>query len=96
MNSLDSDIFVVGTDFHQQTFIDKKMNVIFCNPPYSEFTEWSIKLIEEANSRGEFKTFLPHFVNINNNIMLQLMDEGFKVYYGEWGANMGSCLIIEW
>lgn len=54
------------------------------------------KLIEEANNRGEFKTFLPHFVNINNNIMLQLMDEGFKVYYGEWGANMGSCLIIEW
>lgn len=49
INSMASDIFVIGTDFHQQSFIDKKMDIIFCNPPYSEYKEWMIKLIKEAN-----------------------------------------------
>lgn len=51
INNMDSDIFVVGTDFHNQTFIDKEMDVIFCNPPYSEFKEWTIKLIKESNCK---------------------------------------------
>ena len=51
INSLDSNIFVIGTDFHQQTLIDKEVDVLFCNPPYSEFKTWTHKIIKEANAK---------------------------------------------
>ena len=35
LNNLDSDVAVIGTDFSRQTLIDKKVDVIFSNPPYS-------------------------------------------------------------
>jgi len=50
INSLPSDIFVLGTDFHEQTLIDKEVDVIFSNPPYSEFSQWTTKIIKEANA----------------------------------------------
>lgn len=50
INKMDADIFIVGTDFHEQTLIDKKVDVIFCNPPYSEYQVWMEKIITEANS----------------------------------------------
>lgn len=49
IDSLPADIFIVGTDFHQQTLIDKEVDVIFCNPPYSEYETWAKKIITEAN-----------------------------------------------
>lgn len=51
IENMEPDIFIVGTDFHQQTLIDKKVDVIFCNPPYSEFDTWAEKIITEANCR---------------------------------------------
>ena len=48
---LPKDIFVVGTEFHELTLIDKKVDVIFCNPPYSEFEHWAAKIIKEANCK---------------------------------------------
>jgi hypothetical protein len=30
-------ISVIGTDFLQQTLVDKPVGVVFCNPPYSEY-----------------------------------------------------------
>lgn len=50
INALDPSIFVIGTDFLQQTLIDKKVDVIFSNPPYSEYELWAEKIIREANS----------------------------------------------
>lgn len=50
VNAMHKDIFIIGTDFYQQTFIDKEMSILFCNPPYSDFKEWTMKLIREANS----------------------------------------------
>ena len=49
LNNLDADTICLGTDFNHQTLIDKKVDVIFCNPPYSEFTEWLHKIISEGN-----------------------------------------------
>lgn len=46
---LPEDIFVVGSDFHVNTLIDKKCDVCFSNPPYSEYEEWSCRIIKEAN-----------------------------------------------
>lgn len=45
----DKAIITIGCDLHQQTLIDKKMDAIFCNPPYSEFVEWTCRIIREAN-----------------------------------------------
>lgn len=47
---MDDSIFVIGTDFSQQTLIDKKVDVVFCNPPYAEFAQWSTRIITEANA----------------------------------------------
>lgn len=51
IDALPPDVFVVGTDFHQQTLIDKKVDVVFCNPPYSEFQDWMRRIVAEANCR---------------------------------------------
>ncbi|MFK5951024.1 MAG: DUF4942 domain-containing protein [Methylococcales bacterium] len=48
--SLDSDIFIVGTEFEAQTLIDLKASVVFSNPPYSVYEEWATKIITEANA----------------------------------------------
>ena len=44
-------ITVIGTDFEQQTLSDKPMDVIFCNPPYSEFEQWMDRIISEASAK---------------------------------------------
>jgi hypothetical protein len=49
LTQIPDDIFVIGTDFHEQTFIDKKHDIYFCNPPYSEYDIWTNKLIRESN-----------------------------------------------
>jgi hypothetical protein len=48
--SMPKDIIIIGTDFTEQTLVDKKMRYIFSNPPYSEYEEWAVKLIREANT----------------------------------------------
>ncbi len=45
-----ADIVPVGTDFHQSTLIDKKVDIVFSNPPYSEYEQWASKIIKEANA----------------------------------------------
>jgi hypothetical protein len=51
IDALPDDVFVTGTDFHQQTLIDKKVDVVFCNPPYSEYEAWMKRIVSEANCR---------------------------------------------
>ena len=43
--------FVVGRDFHNTSLIEKDMDLIFCNPPYSEFEAWACRIIKEANAK---------------------------------------------
>lgn len=43
--------FIIGTEFFQTTLIDKKTDVLFCNPPYSEYIQWAQKVILEANAQ---------------------------------------------
>jgi Domain of unknown function (DUF4942) len=49
IDSLPADIFILGTDFHEQTLIDKRVDVVFCNPPYSEYEYWMERIVSEAN-----------------------------------------------
>jgi len=48
LENMPANIAVVGTDFHYQTLIDKDVDVIFCNPPYSEYEDWAVKIIKEG------------------------------------------------
>lgn len=54
IENMPPDISIVGTDFMRQTLIDKKVDIIFCNPPYSEYEEWATKVIKEANAKKIF------------------------------------------
>lgn len=51
LDSMNIEIGIMGTDFWEQSFLDKKVDCIFSNPPYSEFVNWSAKLIREANAQ---------------------------------------------
>ena len=51
LSNMPKDITVVGTDFEQQALADKPVGAIFCNPPYSEFAEWTLKIVREASTR---------------------------------------------
>lgn len=50
VQAMDSSIYVIGADFEHQTLIDKKVDVIFSNPPYQHFERWAEKIIMEANA----------------------------------------------
>lgn len=50
LESLPAEIGILGTDFWQQSLLDKSIDCIFSNPPYREFVEWSVKVIREANA----------------------------------------------
>ena len=43
-----------GADFYECSLFDKKVDYIFCNPPYSEFIEWTCKIIEGAYCQKAF------------------------------------------
>lgn len=45
---LDPDILIVGTEFAEQSLLSKSVDVIFCNPPYSAFVQWSEKIIRQG------------------------------------------------
>lgn len=48
INLLPPDVFILGVDFWQTSLIDKPVDVIFSNPPYSRFAEWTGKILAEA------------------------------------------------
>jgi len=48
LDNMPAHIAIVGTDFEQQTLIDKDVSVVFCNPPYSQYEQWAVKIIKEA------------------------------------------------
>lgn len=47
---LPEDVILLGSDFTENTLIDKKVDMIFCNPPYSEYDAWAEKIILEGNA----------------------------------------------
>lgn len=49
IQNMPDDVTIVGTDFIEQTLIDKKVDVLFCNPPYSDFKNWMNRIIRECN-----------------------------------------------
>lgn len=50
VNKMPENIFLVGSNFLEQTLIDLKVDVIFSNPPFSQQSQWAEKIINEANA----------------------------------------------
>jgi len=50
INKMPKEVIVVGTDFNENTIIDKQADIVFCNPPYKEYERWTEKIIKEANA----------------------------------------------
>lgn len=48
LQRMPAEIAILGTDFWSQSLVSKQVDVIFCNPPYSEFEAWAAKIIREA------------------------------------------------
>lgn len=48
IDRLPASAIVLGVDFHENTLIDKPVDTIFCNPPYSEYEDWAAKIIRES------------------------------------------------
>ncbi|KKN52803.1 hypothetical protein LCGC14_0608460, partial [marine sediment metagenome] len=63
--NMPADISIVGTDFMVQTLIDKKVDIVFCNPPYSEYEAWATKIIKEANAKKIFLILPIRWTNSN-------------------------------
>ena len=47
-----ANIFLIGTDFHEQTLLDKRVDVVVSNPPYSEYEQWASKIILETTAKA--------------------------------------------
>jgi hypothetical protein len=45
---LPADVFILGVDFWNTSLIDKQVDVIFSNPPFSKYEEWVLKILREA------------------------------------------------
>lgn len=78
INAMDKDLFIIGTDFYQQTFIDKKMDIYFCNPPYSDFKAWTLKLIRESNCNTMYLVIPERWDN--HNEITSLLDQRKATY----------------
>lgn len=68
VNLLPEYIFPIGRDFHQQNLIAIHADIIFNNPPYSEFSLWMHKIINEAQSRCAYFV-IPKRWRDNNSIL---------------------------
>lgn len=55
----DKNIIPLGCDFWQNTLVDKEVDIVFCNPPYSEYEVWCEKIIKEANAKNGVYLVIP-------------------------------------
>ena len=50
--AMPKNITVIGTDFEQQSLSDKPVDVVFCNPPYSQYEMWMERIVSEASAKA--------------------------------------------
>ena len=82
LNEIDKNVYIVGTEFNETTLIDKEVDVIFCNPPYTEYAQWASKIIQEANAKHIYLVIPDRWKNndtISNAIKLRGVEDNAKV-----------------
>ena len=72
------DVIVVGRDFWNTNLIDKESDVIFCNPPYSEYIEWTCKIIKTGNAKNIFLVIPDRWKE--NKQILNCLDKDIFIY----------------
>lgn len=50
LGNMPKSIVVIGTDFFEQTLVDKEFDIVFCNPPYSEYEDWTYRILKECDA----------------------------------------------
>ena len=73
---LPEDVILIGSDFLTQTLIDKKVDCIFCNPPYSQYETWAEKIIREGNAE-KIVLVIPNRWQHNEQIKSALQDRKY-------------------
>lgn len=48
IQAMPPEISVIGTAFEEQSLIDKQCDLIFSNPPYSQFEDWVARILKEG------------------------------------------------
>lgn len=77
INNIKNDVVILGTEFFDQSLIDKEIDVSFCNPPYSEYESWVEKIIFESMS--DFIYFvIPDRWEKSERISFALKERQFK------------------
>jgi Domain of unknown function (DUF4942) len=66
--AMPSDVFIIGTEFDEQTLLDKRVDVVFSNPPYSKFETWAERIIREAQA---YKVFLVIPERWKNSVLIK-------------------------
>lgn len=51
---------------------------------------------ELKHNSSKFKYHIPHWIYVSDEVKLELINEGFKVYKGSWDGILNEALIIEW
>lgn len=69
---------ILGTDFFEQNLIDKNVNLIFSNPPYSIYEQWTLKILKEGNA-DNFILVLPSRWK-ENKVIKNVMEERKQTY----------------
>lgn len=72
--NLDPSYYLLGVDFWNTTFIDKEVSVIFCNPPYSEYEEWTKKIIKECPLGTQVYLIIPERW-VNSKIITETLQQ---------------------
>ena len=72
-----SNISIIGADFLEQNLIDKDVDMIFCNPPYLDFKNWTLKIIKEAFCKEIFLV-IPQRWKEDKEINEYIEKRGFK------------------
>lgn len=72
----------IGADFNENTLMDKEVDIIFCNPPYSEFVNWTIKILKESNAERNYLIIPQRWKD--NEIIKQVIEDrkiSFDILY---------------
>lgn len=77
INEMDKNIFIIGTDFYQQSLVDKEASILFCNPPYSDYEYWTTKIIKEAYVKCIYLVIPERWEN-NKKILSEIENKKYK------------------
>ena len=74
INLLPADVYILGVDFWNTSLIDKDVDVIFSNPPYSCYVEWTSKILKEARPGTLIYLVIPERWERSSEILRGLKD----------------------